>query len=181
MIFSNCEVFAIYFMSCVGQRKKDILWGHSKAELDTLWILGKAKPEMLQWGQSQSKKFSASVPSVCSVRNAWPKWVIRGHSTTDAKAPHCWEGLLECNWGKKACTLDSLQHSSPQEKNMRADFPELLSVLQNFLVLLKMWSSPDLHFYSIFTLLPDEFCTVWTWDTLLFHETVQSQDWLLVP
>lgn len=64
---------------------------------------------------------------------------------------------------------------------MRADFPELLSVLQNFLVLLKMWSSPDLHFYSIFTLLPDEFCTVWTWDTLLFHETVQSQDWLLVP
>lgn len=51
---------------------------------------------------------------------------------------------------------------------MGADFPKLLSVLQNFLVLLKMWSSLDLDFYSILPLLPDEFCGVWTFRILYY-------------
>lgn len=83
-------------------------------------------------------------------------------------------GIIRVQLGKKPCTLGSLQHSSPKKNTVGADFPNFLSVLQNFLVLLKVWSSLDLDFYSIFILLPGEFCGVWSQNTLVFRERESS-------
>lgn len=48
-------------------------------------------------------------------------------------------------------------------KNVGEAFPKLLSVLlRNFLVFLKTWSSLDLDFRSVFTLLTNAFSRVWS-------------------
>lgn len=48
-------------------------------------------------------------------------------------------------------------------KKVGATLPKLLSVLlQNFLVFLKMWSRLNSDFHSVFSLVPDAFCDVWT-------------------
>lgn len=66
---------------------------------------------------------------------------------------------------KNPCTLDSLQHNSPQKKKKKSvsRFPQIALCSAEFLSSSEeMWSSLDLDFYSIFTLLPDELCGVWT-------------------
>lgn len=118
-------------------------------------------PEVYFWCEKCSSLVGMSSFSSLPLCPVSPQWeMLDPNEWCQSSTPL--GGIIRVQLGKKTCTLGSLQHSSPKKNPVGADFPDLLSVLQNFLVLLKMWSSLDLDFYSIFILLPGEFCGVWS-------------------